>query len=505
MHIEVVSGPIEAQTAQVIAVGLFEDTELPVKGAIGELDAVLRQAISTVLSDGDFRAKKNETLLLYAYGLVPARRVILVGMGKRTHYGKEAARQAAAAVAVKAQDLHLTDLCIAAFDAESDTVPLADTVEAVTEGALLGTYQFTELKTERDAVKPSLERLAIVAPPTADAKRLAQSIRAGSVIAESTLLARDLVNRPANIASPAHIAGVAREFAASAGLDFRVLDKAAMETLGMELLLSVNQGGGEPAQMAIVEHNAQHTTLPTVVLVGKGITFDTGGISLKPSEGMEKMKGDMGGAAAVLGAIRAAALLDLPMHVVALAPLTENMPDARATKPGDVKRSLKGLTVEIINTDAEGRLVLADALTYAGEFSPDAVLDIATLTGARVIALGDHAAAVMGDEALIGRLKRAGEITGERVWQLPLFEEYGEQLKSDVADLKNVGGRPAGTITAGFFLSKFVPEDTPWVHIDIAGLGMIDKARSYVPAGGTGFGVRLLLEFLRGWCAEAQE
>jgi leucyl aminopeptidase len=214
---------------------------------------------------------------------------------------------------------------------------------------------------------------------------------------------------------------------------------------------------------------------------------------------MEKMKGDMGGAAAVLGALRAAALLDLPINVVGLAPLTENMPDARATHPGDVITSLKGLSVEIVNTDAEGRLILADALTYAGRFGPDAVFDIATLTGGRIVALGAHAAAVLGDGDLIDHLTNAGETTGERVWQLPLFDEYGKQLKSDVADLKNTGGRAASTITAAFFLSKFVPEDTPWVHIDIAGLGLTDEERPYVPKGGTGFGVRLLVEALRSW------
>jgi leucyl aminopeptidase len=251
--------------------------------------------------------------------------------------------------------------------------------------------------------------------------------------------------------------------------------------------------------MIILEHNSDQADLPTVVLVGKGITFDTGGISLKSSQGMEAMKGDMGGAAAVLGVLQAAAALDLPLHVVGLAPVTENMPDARATKPGDVKKSLKGLTVEIINTDAEGRLILADALTYAGQFAPNAIFDIATLTGGRIVALGDHAAAVMGDEALIGKLRSAGDATGERVWPLPLFKEYGKQLESDVADLKNVGGRAASSITAGYFLSKFVPDNTPWVHIDIAGLALRDAVNAYVPKGGTGFGVRLLLEALRRW------
>ncbi|MFN2109266.1 MAG: leucyl aminopeptidase family protein, partial [Anaerolineae bacterium] len=334
---------------------------------------------------------------------------------------------------------------------------------------------------------------------TARVPELEAGARAGQIVSESTLLARDLVNRPANIATPTHIAEAAERMAGETGLRCEVLDKATLEALGMHTLLSVNQGGDEPARMVILEHNAGRDDLPVVVLVGKGITFDTGGISLKPGANMHRMKGDMGGAAAVIGALRAVALLDLPLQVIGLAPLTENMPDAHATKPGDVVHSLKGLTVEILNTDAEGRLILADALTYAGTFEPAAVFDIATLTGGRVVALGDHAAAVMGDEALIERLRAAGDATYERVWPLPLFEEYGEQLKSGVADVANIGGRAASSITAGYFLSKFAPDDVPWVHIDIAGLDQIEKDLPYTPKGATGYGVRLFVETLRHW------
>jgi len=330
-------------------------------------------------------------------------------------------------------------------------------------------------------------------------RALEAGARQGQIVAESTLLTRDLVNRPANIATPTAIAEVAQHIAAEAGLRCQVLDKETLTALGMHALLSVNRGGDEPARMVILEHNAGRADLPALVLVGKGITFDTGGISLKPSENMHRMKGDMGGAAAVLGALRAAALLDLPLHVVGLMPLTENMPDAHATKPGDVVHSLKGLTIEILSTDAEGRLILADALTYAQTFAPQAIFDIATLTGGRVVALGDHAAAVMGDEALIARLHTAGEATFERVWPLPLFEEYGEQLKSTVADVANVGGRAASSIIGGYFLSKFVPDGVPWVHIDIAGLDLSEKDLPYTPKGATGFGVRLLVEMLRRW------
>jgi leucyl aminopeptidase len=481
-----------------IALGLFEGQTAPLEGSLAEIDNALDHAVGALLDAGDFRGKGNETLVLYTHGRLTAKRVVLVGLGKREKVTLDSLRQAAATAASKARDLGLATLAVALQQPEG-AASLHGLAEAITEGALLGLYRFHELKTQLAGVRPDPARLVMLAPDKTTLPAVEAGIHTGRIIAESTCLARDLVNRPANIATPSHLAVAAEEVAGATGLTCRILEKPAMAALGMDLLLSVNQGGNEPARMIILEHNAGRADLPTVVLVGKGITFDTGGISLKPSAGMEAMKGDMGGAAAVLGALRAIALLDLPLHVVGLSPVTENMPDSLATKPGDVISSLKGLTVEIINTDAEGRLILADALTYSGEFGPDAVLDIATLTGSRIIALGDHAAAVLGDDVLIRRLERAGERTAERVWQLPLFEAYGEQLDSDVADLKNVGGREAGTITAGFFLSKFAPDNIPWAHIDIAGLGLTTKDRPYVPKGGTGFGVRLFVEMLRSW------
>lgn len=484
-----------------LALGLFEANEWAPTGPLADLNRAMADEIRTVMAEGDFRAKKNETLVLYTQGRLPARRIILVGLGKAEDLSLNGIRQAAATAATKARDLGLSELSVLLLGHDRDGIGSDKAAEAIAEGAILGSYVFRELKTEDNGVRPAIEKLVIVAPEAPSLSEIEASIRVGHVIAESTAVARDLINRPANIATPSHIVAAAQDIAEGTGLACHVLDKAKMASLGMHLLLSVNQGGNEPAQMVILEHNADRTDLPCIALVGKGITFDTGGISLKPAQGMEAMKGDMGGAAAVLGAMRAVALLDLPLRVVGLTPLTENMPDAQATRPGDVVRSLKGLTVEVISTDAEGRMILADALTYAGKYQPDAIFDIATLTGSRIIALGDHAAAVMGDDHLIKRLTTAGETTGERVWPLPLFEAYGEQLKSEVADLRNVGGREAGSITGGFFLSRFVPENTPWVHIDIAGLSLTEKATPYAPKGGTGFGVRLFVEMLRRWKA----
>lgn len=498
MEMLTITGRVETQESEALVLAFFEDDTPPLTGTAAALDDALKSQLSTILTQEDFKGKRNETLVLYTYGLVPAKRILLVGLGKRESFTLDRIRQAASTAVRKARDLGLSEVTVAFFDGNG-TVTRTQAAEAIAEGTLLGLYRFNELKTQREGERPDPKRLAVLVNDSDIAPEVESGLQTGATIAESTMLARDLINRPANIATPTTVAETAQKLAASTGLNCRVLDKAEIEALGMHLLLSVNQGGNEPARMVILEHNADRTDLPTVVLVGKGITFDTGGISLKHSEGMEAMKGDMGGAAAVLGALRAVALLGLPLHVVGLTPLTENMPDALATKPGDVVSSLKGLTVEIINTDAEGRLILADALTYAGEFQPTAIFDIATLTGGRIVALGDHAAAVLGDETLIARLRSAGDVTGERVWPLPLFEAYGEQLESDVADLKNVGGRAASTITGGFFLSKFVPENVPWVHIDIAGLGLTQKAGAYWPKGGTGFGVRLFVEILRNW------
>ncbi len=498
MQIKTATGDICAQETPAIVVNLFEDVDAP-SGATGAVDKALNGQIQALIEGGDFKGKQDEVAVLYPAGVIPAQRVIVVGLGKADKFDLENARRAAASAAKKARDLGVTEICTVVHGAGAGGLSPQEAAQAVVEGTILGLYRFQELKTQLKDAKPNLDTLTLVEFDAERKSALDKGARAGQIIAEATCLTRDLANRPANLARPSHVAQVAREAAEAAGLSCQVLDKEALTHLGMNVLLSVNQGGGEPACLVILEHNADKANLPTVALVGKGITFDTGGISLKKSQNMHWMKGDMAGGAAVIAALQAVALLDLPLHVVGLVPLTENMPDAHATKPGDVFYSLKGLTVEVLNTDAEGRLILADALTYAGEFKPDAIFDIATLTGSRVVALGAHAAAVMGDDALVEKLRAAGQTTKERVWPLPLFEEYGEQLKSDVADVQNIGGREAGCITAGFFLSKFVPGDVPWVHIDIAGLDIADKPKAYVPKGATGFGTRLFVELLRQW------
>jgi leucyl aminopeptidase len=328
--------------------------------------------------------------------------------------------------------------------------------------------------------------------------------RAGQQIAAGVHLARDLVNRPANLATPFALARQAQALADEFGLVCEIQDETAMAQLGMNALLGVARGSAEPAQFITLEYNPGRDGLGTLALVGKGITFDSGGISLKTAEGMQVCKGDMAGAAAVLGSMRVAAALEIPLHLVGLVPATENLPGGRAYRPGDVLRAMNGKTIEVISTDAEGRLILADALAYAVRFRPQAIIDLATLTNAVAVALGHQALGLFSnDDDLAARLEAAGLATYERVWRLPLFEEYGRQIKSEVADLKNSGGRPGGAITAAMFLQEFV-SSVPWAHLDIAGRAFAwtneDKPYTpHMPSWATGVGVRLLVQLMRDW------
>lgn len=376
-----------------------------------------------------------------------------------------------------------------------------EAAQATVEGALLATYEFKELKTETDEDEASeLAHLVVVEADAGKVDVVQGGARVGEIMVRAVQLARDLGNRPGNVATPRHLAETAQEIAGETGLRCEIFDEEQMRELGMGVVLGVAQGSEEPASFIVLEHNAGRDDLDTIVFAGKGLTFDTGGISIKQSKGMENMKFDMMGGAAVLGAMQAVGELDLPLHVVGLVPATENMPGGAADKPGDVLTALNGKTIEVINTDAEGRLILADGLSYAQRFAPDAVIDLATLTGAAMVALGRYATGMFtNDEALAGRLSAAAEATGERVWLLPLFDEHKEEVESDVADVKNVGkGRFGGASIGAAFLSNFVG-DYPWVHLDIAPTGWTDEAKGYTTKGATGVGVRLLVRFLQDW------
>jgi leucyl aminopeptidase len=341
-----------------------------------------------------------------------------------------------------------------------------------------------------------MEQLNIIAEEK-DFSLVESAAKKAQIIAESVYFTRDLVSAPGNEMTPAILAKKAQEIARRKSITCKVMDKAKMKELGMNSLLGVASGSNQEPKFIILEYSGGKKSSNPIVLVGKGLTFDSGGICIKPAEKMDEMKSDMSGGAAVMGAIMAAAELRLTLNIVGLIPATENMPSGTAYKPGDILKSYSGKTIEIINTDAEGRLILADALAYAAKYKPAAIIDVATLTGACIIALGDDVIGMLGNnDELKSEINKAAKISGELVWELPLWEKYHEQIKSDIADYKNSGGRAAGTITAAAFLSKFVG-DSPWVHLDIAGPAWTDKDKDYIPKGASGVTVRLLVEFLR--------
>ncbi len=485
MDVLVTGGSIDAAQADTLVVNLFEG-QAP-GGATAAVDRALSGAIGTLVSGGDAKGKLNELTILYPRGSIAASRVILVGLGKADEFTLDRARQAAGAAAKKARHLGSRSIATIAFGAGVGGLDAQSAAQATVEGMLLALYTFRVHKST-PAEEASIETLTVV---EADASKLADvqvGARVGRILAEATDFTRDLVNQPSNFMTPVLLAEAAHTMAAREGLRFEVLDRDQMAELGMGALLGVTRGSDEPPQLIILEHKPGAGR--PVVFVGKGITFDSGGISIKPSEHMGDMKGDMAGAAAVIGAMQAVAQLDLPIHVVGLAPACENLPSGHAYKPGDVLKAMNGKTIEIISTDAEGRLILADALSYAVRYDPVVVVDLATLTGACVVALGHMVAAGLfaNEDDLAARLRQAGEKAGERLWQLPLYPDYRDKIKSEVADMKNSGGRQGGVGTSAILLKEFT--SYPWAHLDIAGM-TLDEDRA------TGFGVRTLVEFLR--------
>jgi leucyl aminopeptidase len=458
--------------------------------SLSALDQATGGALGRLFAAGDFTGKKDEAALIYPPG--PAARVLLLGMGKTDEISRTAVRRAASVAAKRARALGVPRAAFhLAAEAFAGLAP-ADAGQAIAEGLAQGAWQYSEMKRPPEEKKPALEGIDVLAPGAPEA--FAAGHRVGAAIGAGQTVARGIQVLPGNVCTPSYVARTAEEIAARHGFGVTVLDKAAIMREGMGALMAVAQGSAEEPRFIALEYKGAAGA--PVVLVGKGVTFDTGGISIKPAQNMEDMKYDMSGAAAVLGTFEMLGRLKPAVHVVGLIPSTENMPSGTAVKPGDVVTSLSGQTIEIINTDAEGRLILCDALVYARRYDPACVLDIATLTGAIVVALGHTASGVMGtDDALISDVRAAGERAGERVWPLPLWEEYRDLMKSDIADVKNAGGRPAGSISAGWFLREFV-DGFPWAHLDIAGTAYTDREDATRVKGPTGVGVRLFSEFV---------
>jgi len=505
MNVALRRGDITTRPAGALALGVLEGTTA-LTGAAAAVDRATRGAIRQLLRRRDFAGRFLETAVLYPRG-VRAERVLLVGLGRVGELDAGRVRRAAAIVARRARELGAGTLTTVAHGAGRGGLDPAAAAQATAEGSILGHYRFGAYK--RDPGARPLRRVEVLERDASLARTLAPAVARGAHWAQAVCLARDLANTPGQDLVPERLAARAREIGRDCGARVEVLAVPQLERLGMGALLAVGRGSVHPPRLIVLDRPARGARARpgarpgrgvaerTVVLIGKGVTFDTGGISIKPRENMHRMKYDMSGAAAVLGVFSALPDLDLPFRVVGIIPSAENMPGGRALKPGDVVRSMDGTTIEVTNTDAEGRLLLADALGYARRFAPAAVVDLATLTGAITLALGHLAAGLFtGDEALAAELGAASEASGERVWRMPLWDDYAPEMRSDTADILNSAAREGGACLAAIFLKRFAG-GMPWAHLDIASTAWAPVDRPHEPRGGTGWGVRLLLEWLR--------
>jgi leucyl aminopeptidase len=495
MQIYVLQGDIVKIETEVLALGVFKGVQAP-GGAAGAIDRALDGMLSSLLKDGDFRGESGETFLLRTESRLPAKRILLIGLGERDSFDLERARNISAkAVQAAARFRELTTIVHGAGIGGLEPEAAA---QALVEGAALGKYRFDRYA-ENPSQKNQIESLRMVEFDTEKIKPMRSGAERGQKVSEAVYVARDLANEPGDALPPVELAERARAMAEQYHLRFESLDEKELEREKLHGILGVARGSDHAPRLIVLEHNPKDAKHP-IVLVGKGVTFDSGGISIKPREGMESMKYDMAGAAAVIGALQALAALEMPLHVIGLIPAVENLPSGKAIKPGDILRYRNGKTIEVVNTDAEGRLILADALLYAAHVHPKLVVDLATLTGACVTALGKEAAGLFSNDAkLTDHLKSAAEATGEKIWELPLYEGYKKLIKSDIASFKNslmAPGRtgPAGAAVGAIFLKEFV--SYPWAHLDIAGMAW-DLDKAYCPTGASGYGVRLMLEFLR--------
>ena len=488
MEFSIKSGSPERIRTGCIIVGVFDARKLSAAGAA--LDRATRGQLTAALKRGDMEGKSGTTLLLAQVSRVSAQRVLLVGLGRERDFDDAKFRDVVGKAIVALKHTGVTDavLCLSAKVKDRDTAWCATHAALAASEAM---YRFDRMKS-KSAPARGVRSLTLLVGDRQELAAGQAGLKNGVAMARGMSLTKDLGNLPGNVCTPAYLAETARELAREYKLDVQVLERKDMEKLGMNTLLSVARGSHEPPRLIVLKYNGGPRNAKPFALVGKGVTFDTGGISLKPAPEMDEMKFDMCGAGSVLGTLKAVAELKLPINVVGVIPATENMPGGSATKPGDIVKSMSGQTVEILNTDAEGRLILCDALTYTERFEPQAVIDIATLTGACVIALGHVVSGLFAnDDALAREVLNAGEASGDRAWHLPLHDEYQEQLNSNFADFANIGGRPAGAVTAACYLSRFTKK-FKWAHLDIAGTAW----KSGKEKGATGRPVPLLTQFL---------
>jgi leucyl aminopeptidase len=494
MQIESTNGSYKDLDVQAIAIAVFKDEQAD-DGFLNDLDLMIGGVIKSVIESEEFKGKEAETVYLHLVGntQIKAQRLLLVGVGERDDYTPALASQMAGTAVRTLRGKSVKSIAVVPrLDGNPEEI-----ASVAVEGSFMALFDPDKYQTV-DKEKREVDKLIVVIDG-ADETGLKRGVERGAIVGESVNFTRDLANEPGAYMTPTNMSEKAREVATEFGLSIDVLDEARMEQEGMGSLLSVARGSDEPAKLIILKYTpskAAEDSDGLLAFVGKGITFDSGGISLKPGENMELMKYDMTGGATVMGAMRAIAQLKPSISVLGVVPCAENLPSGKATKPGDVVRAMTGKTIEVINTDAEGRLILADAIAYAKKLGATRIIDMATLTGAVSIALGDVNTAVIGtDQELIDEIVAAGKEAGEKFWQLPLDKEYSKQIKSDIADIKNVGGRKAGTITAAAFLKEFA-DGVSWAHLDIAGTAWSDEAKPYRAKGPTGVAVRTLVRIV---------
>jgi leucyl aminopeptidase len=505
VDLRVRQGSVTEIDTPLLVVNLFEGVTQP-GGATGAVDAALGGQISRLIADGEITGEAASVHVIHNAGhaALTARRVAVVGLGKQAEFEPEAVRVAAALAARKARDLKLDSFATIVHGAGAGGLSFDDAARATIESSILALYRYEQFK-EATKSKHEVSAMTVIEQDADKAQQLEQIAELARLTCDAVCHVRDLSVGPGNYVTPTFLANEAHAVAQKYGLEILVWGRQELREHGMNAILAVNSGSSQPPAFVAMRYQAPAAT-KTLAVVGKGITFDSGGISIKPAEHMEYMRHDMTGAATVIGFTELAAAARLPVNVLGVFAATENLPSGTAYKPGDVFKAYNGKTMEIVNTDAEGRVILSDSLAYAAEQKPDAIVDFATLTGACQVALGDHATGLMSNnQVLADLLLAAGEKSGDRCWQLPLWKVYGEQIKTAMADVRNTGGRRAGAITAGLFLKEFVGE-VPWVHLDIAGTAYADSDQTYVAPynprpGATGVGVRLLWHFCQAWNA----
>lgn len=500
MEIAILEGDLTKQEVDLVVVNLFEEVD-ELGGATSAVDQALNGLLKQEIEDTDFKAKLGKTLQLRATDDAPFARVMVVGLGKRDAFDADTVRQAAAATIKQAQSFGVNTIASVMHGAGAGDLDVETVGQAMVEGMRLAAYQFTRYKAQEESDKAQdklPETVKVVSTDSKAVEAAKTGAEIGELTARGTMFTRDLVNTPGQHMKPIELVEAAKEIAQDSDMiEIEVFDRDQLEEMGAGGILGVSQGSEHPPYLVHMTYTPEKAK-KKVALVGKAITFDTGGLSLKPSKGMESMKLDMGGAGSVLGACSVLGELQPDVEVHAIFGAAENMVSGKAMRPGDVITIMNGKTVEVLNTDAEGRLTLADALTYAQKQDPDLIIDLATLTGACLVALGEEIAGVMGhDDDLIDNVLGAAKTAGEKCWELPLEKRYKKQLESPIADYKNIGGRYGGALTAGLFLQGFVDDEMPWVHIDLAGPSFAEKPlNNYTKKGATGFGVRTLLTFL---------